>query len=192
VDDEIVVYSGFEDSFSASTYIATVLRYLGAKRVGVLDGGFEKWELEQRPVTKAFPKLGAVAFRVTVDKDLLIDATQLQGAMKADEAVVLDARSAEQFAAGHIPGALNLSMRSLIGADKGMPWRDSGEIRATAAAAGLKPGKPVVTYCNSGREASQLAFTLQHVLGFDNVKVYDGSMVDWTARDLPRETTPKP
>jgi len=66
-------------------------------------------------------------------------------------------------------------------------WKSPNELAQHLKAIGVDPQKHIVTYCNSGREASQLWFTLRHILGIQNVALYDGSWIDWFARRLPKE-----
>ncbi|MCS7191223.1 MAG: rhodanese-like domain-containing protein, partial [Fimbriimonadales bacterium] len=65
-------------------------------------------------------------------------------------------------------------------------WRQPDEIRERLKQLGVDPQRPLVTYCNSGREASQLWFTLRYLLGIE-VQTYEGSWVEWSARGMPVE-----
>jgi thiosulfate/3-mercaptopyruvate sulfurtransferase len=100
---------------------------------------------------------------------------------------LLDARDPKTFAVGHIPSARNAFLRENLQGDRVLTWRDKEALMARLKALGIDPTKPVITYCTSGREASQLWFTLRHVLNIPQVAVYDGSWIDWTARKMPKE-----
>jgi thiosulfate/3-mercaptopyruvate sulfurtransferase len=100
---------------------------------------------------------------------------------------VFDARESKLYEAGHIPKAKNLALASLLTTSGTKKWLPKAEILQRLRAAGYVEGKPVVTYCTTGREGSMLAFTLKHVAGIKNVRLYDGSMLDWRARNLPIE-----
>ncbi|MFN4178920.1 MAG: sulfurtransferase, partial [Armatimonadota bacterium] len=69
----VIVYSSSEDSFAHATYIAFVLEFLGHSSIGVLDGGFEKWQAEGRPVTREFPKVLPTKFVPKVNQQLRAD-----------------------------------------------------------------------------------------------------------------------
>jgi 3-mercaptopyruvate sulfurtransferase SseA len=100
---------------------------------------------------------------------------------------VLDARAPQQYQAGHIPTAQNLFLRELLRSEGGYSvWRSPDEIRERVRQLGLDPARPLVVYCNSGREASQVWFTLRALLGIE-AQVYDGSWVEWSAHGLPSE-----
>ncbi|MCS7065930.1 MAG: sulfurtransferase [Fimbriimonadales bacterium] len=185
----VVVYSsGAEgDYFAHASYIAFVLVWLGHKSVGILDGGFEKWQAEGRPLTQQLPRLPPARFRPRPDSTLTVDWKQVLQATREHTFQLLDARSPQIFQQGHIPTAGNMFLRDNLAGEKVMTWRSKEELRAQLQAAGVDLQKPIVAYCTSGREASQLWFTLRYVLELPNVKLYSGSWIDWSARDLPRE-----
>ena len=132
----------------------------------------------------ATPAVPEQRFAASPRKGMMLDADAVRKAAE-EGALVLDARPAEMHKAGRIPGSRNLPLPELL-ADGGK-WKAVEELRAAAEKVGVKPGTPVVAYCNTGREATQLAFTLKHVLGIEDVRIYPGSMVDWKSRDLPLE-----
>lgn len=183
----VVVYSGGGDAFAHATYIAFALELLGHNAVGVLDGGFEKWQAEGRPVTREFPKVLPTRFTPRVNSQVRADWFTVWRNLQNKNAQILDARSPKEFASGHIPNAINAFLRENLQGEKVLTWKSKHELEARFKALGIDPKKPIVTYCNSGREASQLWFTLRHILGIPNVAVYDGSWIDWSARKLPKE-----
>ncbi|GBD00192.1 Putative thiosulfate sulfurtransferase [bacterium HR17] len=183
----VVIYSSAEDAFANATYVAFVLEFLGHRAIGVLDGGFEKWRAEGRPVTREFPKVLPTQFTAKVNPALRADWWRVWQGVRGKQAQVLDARAPSAFAAGHIPTARNAFLRDNLQGDKVLTWKDKDALWTRLKALGVDPQKPIVTYCTSGREASQLWFTLRHVLGIPHVAVYDGSWVDWTARRMPQE-----
>jgi len=89
----------------------------------------------------------------------------------------LDARPAEDFMAGHIPGARNIFWQTTM---SGSPpvLRSRGDLDAMFHAAGIRPGDRLVTYCRSGLQASYLYFVARY-LGYET-KLYDGSMAEWS------------
>jgi thiosulfate/3-mercaptopyruvate sulfurtransferase len=187
-ENEVVVYSSAEDAFSAATYTALALLAIGHTRVAVLDGGFEKWKAESRPLSRAIPRFEPQTRTAQPNPDLFRTLEWLQKHLDSPEPVqVLDARATQQYQAGHIPTAQNLFSRDLLRSEGGYSvWRSPDEIRERVRQLGLDPARPLVVYCNSGREASQLWFTLRALLGIE-AQVYDGSWVEWSAHGLPTE-----
>jgi thiosulfate/3-mercaptopyruvate sulfurtransferase len=101
--------------------------------------------------------------------------------------VFLDVRSAEAFAAGHIPGAKNRPWKKDV---EGGALRPAEAIRAEMEAAGVSWEKPVVVYCNSGHQASEGFWVLKYLLGHPDVRLYQGSWSEWSATPgTPRETS---
>ncbi|MCS7209320.1 MAG: sulfurtransferase [Fimbriimonadales bacterium] len=187
-ENEVVVYSSAEDAFSAATYTALALISIGHTRVAVLDGGFEKWKAENRPLTNKIPTLTPRNLPAQPNPDIFRTLDWLQKYLDSPEPVqLLDARSPQQYQAGHIPTAQNLFLREMLRTEGSVSvWRSPDEIRAKLAQLGIDPQRPLVTYCTSGREASQLWFTLRYLLGIE-VQTYDGSWVEWSAKGLPVE-----
>ncbi len=187
-ENEVVVYSSAEDAFSAATYTALALLAIGHTRVAVLDGGFEKWKAENRPLSRTIPRFEPQLRTAQPNPELFRTLEWLQKYLDSPEPVqVLDARAPQQYQAGHIPTAQNLFLRDLLRSEGGYSvWRSPDEIRDKVRQLGIDPARPLVVYCNSGREASQVWFTLRALLGIE-AQVYDGSWVEWSALGLPSE-----
>ncbi len=185
----VVIYSsGAEgDFFAHATYVAFVLESLGHHSIGILDGGFEKWQSENRPITQQLPRVATARFKPHLNRSLQLDAEQLRQGIQQQSLQVLDARNPQLFAKGHIPSAHNAFLRENLQGDKVLTWRDKTELLHRLHQMGIDPNKPIVAYCTSGREASQLWFTLRYVLELPQVRIYPGSWIDWTARQMPTE-----
>ena len=176
-----------------------IFRMHGFEQVAILDGGVGKWRAEKRPLEhgasqadpgKVTPRRGPVMVRT---KDEV-----LANVVSAEEQI-LDARGAGRFtgaepeprpgmASGHIPGSLNLPFGRMLKPDG--TFRDEAGLRAAFAEAGIDLDQPVVTTCGSGVTASVLLFAM-HLLGKDDVALYDGSWSEWGADpDTPKATGP--
>jgi thiosulfate/3-mercaptopyruvate sulfurtransferase len=167
-----------------ATFIATVLRAAGLLRVAVLDGGFARWKAEGRPVSSERPRIEPSAPRLTPQPSLLVGYDEVRRAVDGRSAVLVDVRPAEAYANGHIPGAVSRPW-VLDFVPAGQPL--AGTFVPTAAVAaqyqalGVTGDKPVIVYCNSGHTASVVFYTLRFRLGFPSARLYDGSMLEWTA-----------
>ena len=177
-----------------------MLRYFGHESVSILDGGFAGWAMEGRPTETgpAAPRAAPDGFAAEPRPERISDLETIVASLGGAALQILDARAPGRFAgtepeprpgcrAGHIPGSRNLPYNRLVDPDTGTV-RPPDELRTLFADAGIDVEKPVTTTCGSGVTASLLAFGL-HLIGQDDVAVYDGSWSEWGMRtDTPIET----
>jgi thiosulfate/3-mercaptopyruvate sulfurtransferase len=179
VNDNSRVILVTEGSILSATRAYFTLDYLGHDQTALLDGGMEQWLKENRPVTKEAPTVAAGKFTPKPRPELIVAMTDVQKQTQNPSAKVslLDVRSAPEFTdRGHIPTALNANWTDsqLAGSSA---LKSEADLRKMYESAGVASNKTVVTYCNSGMQASQSYFTLKY-LGYD-VKLYDGSLGEW-------------
>ena len=175
------------------------LNYYGHTRVRILDGGWNQWLQDKRPMSMgdarsegrpAAPPAGP--FTAVAHPELYATAEQVMEALKDDGAIVLDVRSDGEWNGtvtrgnkrqGHMPGnAVHLEWTNYLTPDAGKRWKSGNELKAMFQAIGVTPDKEVVTVCQGGIRAAQAAFTLK-LLGYENVRNYDGSFGEWGNRD---------
>ena len=172
-----------------------MLRSFGARNVAILNGGLQKWKAEGRPVEGGAARAGQGHFTPALHADAVADKAFVGSILGGGHAIV-DARGAARFAgeeaepragmeAGHIPGSRNLPQGQLFNSDN--TYKDATGIKAAFAAAGVDLSKPMITTCGSGVTAAVLAFAA-HLIGKDDVKLYDGSWAEWGADpETPKE-----
>jgi thiosulfate/3-mercaptopyruvate sulfurtransferase len=166
------------------------LRYAGHSNVSLLDGGFERWLAEGRPVTAKLPSHGTATFIAAPRRELLATKADLLRALQTGRPQIVDARSSARFAGtgeehtkhkGHIPGSKSLPYdQNLAGDPPRLQSLDS--LRATYKKAGVRLDRPIIVTCGSGVTAALDAFALA-LLGKDDVAVYDGSWAEWGDSD---------
>ena len=193
-DTPVVVYG--EESDIDATFVASILRIAGVKQVSILDGGFDRWTAEKRPVTAARKPVAASTESFAPRPADLVALDDVKKAVEAKSAVLLDARPADAFNAGHIPGAKSRFWKKDIVAD-GQPnagsFRPEADVKAELESAGVTAATPVIVYCTTGHQASELFYTLHYRLGYSNVRLYNGSWLEWSVTPrLPKEVTPPP
>ncbi len=181
-DTPVVVYdSGNGRGASAVRYI---LRFLGHADVRILDGGFRKWLKEGRPVTQEVPKPAKTTYLVQPNLAWALKTDALKGR----DVLLLDARSIAEYAgkdaggarqAGHIPGAKSLPWTLLAGELD--TFKAPEAMRRVLLEAGVTPDKEIITYCNPGIGRSTFLAMALESLGYDKVKVYPGSWIEWAS-----------
>jgi thiosulfate/3-mercaptopyruvate sulfurtransferase len=199
-DRPVVIYSAGETRNIDATFLAWLLAGFGHPRVYVLDGGYFKWQLEQRPIARKYPRIPESDFPAAGFHPEAADLADVQAALAGKASVLVDARPPDQYAGeagaqmrrGHIPGAINHYWQSdLTREGFGYVWKDLDELRRGYAAQGITPDRDIIAYCNSATEASHVHFTLRYLLGYPRVRVYVGSWTEWAEREeLPVATGP--
>jgi thiosulfate/3-mercaptopyruvate sulfurtransferase len=188
----VILYS--EKSNPNATFLAWALDFLGHKKVGVLNGGWEKWVLERLPTTQVYPSLLPKKFFGKVLRETLTEKKWVWNHLSAKDIVIVDARPLKQYSGeegeeirrGHIPSARNIFWETTLEGDEVKVWKKKEDLEKLFAESGVVKDKEVVIYCRTGRKASHVYFTLKYVLRFPNVHLYRGSWVEWSAdRNLP-------
>lgn len=167
------------------------LDYLGHASHGMLDGGLAKWKAEGRTLNKEAPAAAAGRLNPHPHPELVIQFEQITAWAKRSPAeskspVLLDVRSAADFAGekgSHIPTAVNANWMDNQLSAQNQTLKPAEELQRMYQQFGIQADVPVVTYCNSGMQASESYFTLRY-LGYD-VKMYDGSMSEWNQKGGP-------
>lgn len=178
-----------------ATRLWWMLRAIGFDDAAVLDGGFDKWQAEGRPVEAGehrYPP--ATPFPVRPRPGLFVGKAEMQAAIGDGGSCTINAlapdlhsgANARYGRAGRIPGSVNVPAASVVDPAT-FAFRAPEQVAATFAAVGADPGKRVLLYCGGGIAATLDAFLL-HQLGYGDLAVYDASMNEW-ARDasLPME-----
>lgn len=198
-DRPIVITSPGEsaDQVEAAARVYWTLKLYGADDIALLDGGNAAWIAAGLPVsvekTEA-PRGDWVAGEAR--KDLLAEMADVEKAM-ADKVQLVDARPVSQYlgvffkkpavaAGGHLAGARNYptDLRTRPSGIAQM-FLKPDEYRAALKAQGIEAGAPTVTYCNTGHMAAGMWFIQSEILGAKNVRLYDGSMHEWTTLGKP-------
>lgn len=194
----VVVYSAGDQLDIDATYTAWILASMGHPDVRVLDGGYQKWELEGRPLTQRYPRRAA-AGSWSLSGAAFATATleEVRAASGGNGTLLVDARPPEQFSGaagaqlrrGHIPGALNHPWKSdLEQRDFALVWKPVEILRQEYGMQGITPDRDIILYCNSGTEASHVFFALKYLLGYPRVRIYTGSWTQWAElEELPIE-----
>lgn len=184
---QVVVYDGA--GLMSAARVWWLFKLMGQENVAVLDGGFPKWQAEERPVEDMPPIPRDRHMTVRFQNQLVRDVTQVAHASKLGAPQIVDARSAVRFRgeaeepreglrAGHVPGSRNVPFGELL--TEAGTMKDEEGIRAVFEGAGVDLQKPIITTCGSGVTAAVLALALERI-GHKDWSLYDGSWAEWGA-----------
>jgi thiosulfate/3-mercaptopyruvate sulfurtransferase len=190
-DHEVVVYDG--GSFY-SARLWWVLHQLGHGSVQILDGGLPAW-LETGLTAASGP---AVPFEAPApylgapNDDAVATIAEVEAALGRDDTLLIDARTPEEYAAGHIPGAVNIPFTENAVAPAPARWRPAEELRSLYASAGLATEMLAIPYCTTGVRSAATYFTLR-LIGHERTSLFTGSFKEWSSHpDLPVTTGDAP
>lgn len=182
--DDIVIYDG--PGLFSSARIWWNLRTMGAMSVRILEGGYDRWIGEDRPIDETPPKeISPKIFNAVFDAERVVDIGQMVQAVDLKDSVILDARSLQRFAGeveeprkglrlGHMPGATPLPFSSLLNNGTLIDNKSLSSIINPL----IEDGRPIITSCGSGVTAAVLSLALTSI-GHDGHKLYDGSWTEW-------------
>lgn len=189
-DSSLLLYDSYDGQNAAM--LGWVLEYLGHRPVGILSHYIESWAQQGRELLYRPVKLDRA--ELTARPNPNVRAT-LEQTVKSDDKILLDLRSAREYdgslvneaRAGHIPGAVNLPWTDLVG--EGYEFlRPKPELAQRVASAGLNPQDEIVAYCNYGPRAA-VGFVALQQLGYEKLRVFDGSFHQWALHpELPIKT----
>jgi thiosulfate/3-mercaptopyruvate sulfurtransferase len=190
-DTLVVLYGDNNNWFAAYAYWQ--LKIFGHDKVKLMNGGRKKWEMEGRPLVKDVPSVQPVEYRAK-DPDFTIRALQpdVFHSLGKSSVALVDVRSPQEFTGeviappgmtetaqrgGHIPGAVNVPWSKAV--DEDGTFRSAEELQSLYRPLGVTPDKEVITYCRIGERSAHTWFVLRELLGFRNVRNYDGSWTEW-------------
>jgi len=187
----LVIYGDNNNWFAAWAFWQA--KIYGHKDVRLMNGGRKKWLLEGRELSTATPHVTPTQYAAG-DPDFALRAylPQVQEAVSGHEAGLVDVRSPQEFTGeilappglpetcqrgGHIPGARSIPWSKACNDDG--TFKTADELKSLYGSEGIDGTKPVIAYCRIGERSSHSWFVLKYLLGYDNVRNYDGSWTEW-------------
>jgi thiosulfate/3-mercaptopyruvate sulfurtransferase len=198
--DTVILYGDNNNWFAA--YAFWLLEMYGHKDVKLMDGGRKKWAEENRPTTKDKPAPKRASYKAEApNKALRAKRDDVLGALGNAKNAMVDVRSPAEYNGeimappglpetaqrmGHIPGAANVPWAQAVREDGTFKSRE--ELEQLYGAKGVTKDKHVIAYCRIGERSSHTWFALKHLLGYQNVRNYDGSWTEYGSLiDVPIE-----
>nr|MDQ6863435.1 sulfurtransferase [Thermoproteota archaeon] len=192
----LVLYGDFNNWFAAFAF--WVFKYYGYKDVRLMNGGRKKWLVEDRPVSKDIPQYSKGNFKASdADNSIRVFLNYVKESLekvRKDTVAMVDVRSPKEFTGeilappeyptehaqrgGHIPGANNIPWSQAVNDNDGT-FKSVEELKKLYESKGITPEKEVIAYCRIGERSSHTWFVLKYLLGYPDVKNYDGSWTEW-------------
>jgi len=192
-NDSTIVFYGDKSNWFAC-YALWLFQYYGHEKVRIMNGGRAKWEKEGRPFVKEesnYPQTQYTARQP--DKNIRAFRDEVFKQVEKKKPLV-DVRSAKEYKGelismpnypqegatrgGHIPGAVSIPWSQAVN-EADNTFKSPEELRALYEGKGIKPDGEVIAYCRIGERSSLTWFVLKYLLGYPNVKNYDGSWTEW-------------
>jgi thiosulfate/3-mercaptopyruvate sulfurtransferase len=191
-DMHVILYGDNNNWFAA--YGFWIFKYYGHENVSLMDGGLKKWKLENGPLTAQVPDYAATSYQIgKINNDYRADRDYVKERLSRKGFALVDVRSPAEYAgeiiappgmsetaqrAGHIPGAVNIPWSQAV-ADDGT-YKPKSELAKLYLDKGVPVnGDEIVTYCRIGERSSHTWVVLKYILGYQNVRNYDGSWTEW-------------
>jgi thiosulfate/3-mercaptopyruvate sulfurtransferase len=191
-DTTIVLYGDNNNWFAA--WALWILKYYGHQDVRLLDGGRVKWLADKRELTTTVPSYAQTDYHTQASKeDIRAYRDYILTQLNRQGFAMVDVRSPGEYSGellapanlpqegaqrgGHIPGAANIPWSQAVNADG--TFKSADELRALYGGKGVTQDKEVVAYCRIGERSSHTWYVLHFLLGYPNVRNYDGSWTEW-------------
>jgi thiosulfate/3-mercaptopyruvate sulfurtransferase len=190
-DTTIILYGDNNNWFAA--WALWQLKIYGHKDVRLMNGGRKKWLAEGRELTTDPTTVQSKTYKAqTPDLSIRAFLPEVQKALQEKRAALVDVRSPQEFTGeilappglpetcqrgGHIPGAKSIPWGKACSDDG--TFKNADDLAQLYGGAGVTPDKPVIAYCRIGERSSHTWFVLKYLLGYEDVKNYDGSWTEW-------------
>ncbi len=192
-NDATVIFYGDNNNWFA-TYAFWLLKYYGHNDVRVINGGRKKWVDEGRPLTTDVPQVSRTNYKArTLDKNIRAIRDLVEASVGKPARALVDVRSPKEYSGellapeslpqegaqrgGHIPGAANIPWGQAV--QENGTFKSVADLKTLYGGKGITPEKEVIAYCRIGERSSHTWFVLKYLLGYPNVRNYDGSWTEW-------------
>jgi len=192
-NDTTVVFYGDKSNWFAC-YALWLFQYYGHEKVRIMNGGRAKWELEKRPFVKEVPTYPPTRYAAKLADEKIRAFRDDVFAHLENSGPLVDVRSLKEYTGellhmanypqegatrgGHIPGAVNIPWSTAVN-ETDATFKSPEELKTLFESKNIVPGDKIIAYCRIGERSSLTWFVLKYLLGYPNVRNYDGSWTEW-------------
>jgi thiosulfate/3-mercaptopyruvate sulfurtransferase len=192
-NDTTVVFYGDKSNWFA-TYAFWLFRYYGHQNLKIMNGGRTKWVQEKRPLTKEVPQYEKTSYKAKEPDPSLRAFREDVFEHLSQKKPLVDVRSPKEYSGelihmpnypqegatrgGHIPGAANIPWSQATN-EADSTFKSVEELQQLYQSQGITPDKDIIAYCRIGERSSHTWFVLTYLLGYPDVRNYDGSWTEW-------------
>jgi thiosulfate/3-mercaptopyruvate sulfurtransferase len=189
-DTTVIAYGSYP---ATGAWIFWLLQVFGHTNVKVLNGGYQKWKSESRPLATELSTFPVTDYRArATDGSLRVLHDEVKASIGRSDGVLLDVRTLQEYSGewffdqppkagqltGHIPGAVHLEHILTLNEDG--TFKSFDELKNLYHSKGIIPEKEIFPYCAIGARSGYTWFVLKYLLGYPNVRNYDGSWNQWS------------
>ncbi len=191
-DTTVILYGDNNNWFA--TYTLWLMKYYGHEDVRLMNGGRQKWLNEERPLTSERTASATTTYELgVINQELRALRAFVEESVGQAGRALVDVRSPAEYSGellapanlpqegsqrgGHIPGAANVPWATAVATDG--TYKSRQELEEIYQGKGISSGKQIITYCRIGERSSHTWFALKYLLGYDDVRNYDGSWTEW-------------
>lgn len=191
-DTILILYGDYKNWFAAFAF--WVFKYYGYNDVRLINGARKKWFEEDRPVSLDVPSYPKGNFKASEpDSSIRVFIPYVRESLNSMNKILVDVRGSEEYSGnmlappeyaseqpqrgGHIPGAVNIPWNLAVNEDG--TFKSADELKKIYASMDVTHDKEVITYCRIGERSAYTWFVLKYLLGYPNVKNYEGSWAEW-------------
>jgi len=184
-DQTLIIYDDGTSKYSGRLY--WIFKYMGVKDVKMLHKDMDQWKTARIMITKMPTKAKKTNVVANPQENIITSTEYVKAHLKDPKVVIVDVRKSDEYAGtstnpkskGHISGAVNLNYETLLNADGSL--KSKNDLEKLTSAIGLSPEKEVILYCATSVRAGVVYNILTTVLGYKNVKVYEGAYNEWVS-----------
>jgi thiosulfate/3-mercaptopyruvate sulfurtransferase len=189
-NDLIIIYDDTANVDAARLW--WILKYYGHEKIALLNGGYAEWlrNIGEISTISSSPKLSKYTFKGSENNSIIASIQDVVDGTKKEAVVILDTRTNDEYSgkrkkkgatrAGKIPNSIHVDWVKSVNFEGNMKFKSTEELKNIFEQNGVTDDKAIIVYCHSGVRSAHTTFVLTELMGYKNVRNYDGSWTEWS------------